>query len=267
MINLGVVYETDGFPGEAGRWARRANESATRNGDRTQLFWLESSELRYDVYGRGAWDEALDRLTAFLELIRPLGGHYLEPGIRAVRACVLAAFDEVDRAAEDIEESLRLLDARSDLQTIVPTSFECAHAALTLGDVEHARELVARVMPIVSKSPHRAPGISADNAITVVRTGYAEEFLTWHVKLAETGRSWASGLVYRGRTAEAADLYEHIGTDEEAAVARLLAAEQLLQRDRRAEADVQLHRALAFYRAAGATRIVRDAERLLAEAS
>jgi class 3 adenylate cyclase/tetratricopeptide (TPR) repeat protein len=266
MINLGVVYETDGFPGEAARWARRANDSATRNGDRTQLIWLESSELRYDVYGRGSWDEALERLTAFLELIRPLGGHYLEPGIRAVRACVLAAFDEVERAVEDIETSLRLLDDRSDLQTIVPTSFECAHAELTLGNLDHARELVARVVPIVSKSPHRAPGIAADNAVAVVRTGYADEFLTWHGNLAETGRSWASGLVYRGKTAAAADLYERIGTDEEAAATRLLAAEQLVGEGRRAEADVQLHKALAFYRAAGATRIVRDAERLLAEA-
>jgi tetratricopeptide (TPR) repeat protein len=266
MINLGVVYETDGYFGESERWHRRASESATRNGDRTQLIWLESAELRFGVYGHGAWEEGLERLGAFLELIRPLGGHYLEPGIRAVRACLLAAFDEADRAAEDIETSLQLLDERSDLQTIVPTNFECAHAELTLGNVEHARELVARVIPIVSKSPHRAPGISADNAVAVVRTGYADQFLGWHRNLAETGRSWAAELVYRGRAADAADLYERIGTDEEAAVTRLLAAEQLLQQGRRAEADVQLHSALAFYRGAGATRIVRDAERLLAEA-
>jgi class 3 adenylate cyclase/tetratricopeptide (TPR) repeat protein len=267
MINLGVVYETDGFPGEAGRWQRRAIESATRNGDRTQLIWLESSDLRSAVYGRGDWGEALERMSAFLELIRPLGGHYLEPGIRAVRACVLAAFDEVDRAVEDIETSLRLLGERSDLQTIVPTSFECALAALTLGNLDQARELVERIIPIVRTTPHRAPGISADNATTVVRTGYAGEFLTWHGNLAETGRSWAAGLVYRGRVADAADLYERIGTAEEAAVARLLAAEQLVEQGRRAEADAQLHRALAFYRAAGATRIVRDAEALLAAAS
>jgi class 3 adenylate cyclase len=43
--------------------------------------------------------------------------------------------------------------------------------------------------------------------------------------------------------------------------------EQLAASGRTAEADVQSRRALAFYRAVGATRIVREAEKLLAAAS
>ena len=78
---------------------------------------------------------------------------------------------------------------------------------------------------------------------------------------------WAAGLVYAGRTADAADLYGFIGSPEEEAVTRLLAAEQLIDAGRRAEGDAQLLQAIAFYRAAGATRIVRDAEMLLAAAS
>ena len=71
-------------------------------------------------------------------------------------------------------------------------------------------------------------------------------------------------LVYAGRTVEAAEVYARIAGPAEEAVVRLLAAQQLVDAGRRAEADVQLQRALAFYRAVGATRIVAEAEALLA---
>jgi hypothetical protein len=45
---------------------------------------------------------------------------------------------------------------------------------------------------------------------------------------------------------------------------RLRLAEVLVQQSRRAEADTQLQRALAFYRSVGATRYIRQAEALLA---
>ena len=45
---------------------------------------------------------------------------------------------------------------------------------------------------------------------------------------------------------------------------RLRAAEQFVAEGRRAEADVQLRPALAFYRGVGATRYVREGEALLA---
>jgi hypothetical protein len=45
---------------------------------------------------------------------------------------------------------------------------------------------------------------------------------------------------------------------------RLRAAEQLLAKARRVEADEQLRKALEFYRRVGATRFIRRAETLLA---
>ena len=45
---------------------------------------------------------------------------------------------------------------------------------------------------------------------------------------------------------------------------RLRSAEQLVHEGRRAEADEQLRRALAFYRSVGATRWIREGEALLA---
>ena len=76
----------------------------------------------------------------------------------------------------------------------------------------------------------------------------------------------AARLVFSSKFVEAAELYAHMSPEDEA-VARLAAAEQLADSGRRAEADAQLQRALAFYRAVGATRVVREAERLLSAAS
>ena len=48
---------------------------------------------------------------------------------------------------------------------------------------------------------------------------------------------------------------------------RLWAAEWLLEQGRRAEADAELERSLAFWRSVGATRYLRQGDALLAAAS
>ena len=67
-----------------------------------------------------------------------------------------------------------------------------------------------------------------------------------------------------GDLAAGADLLGEIGARTQEAFLRLRAAEQLVEEGRRAEADEQLNRALAFYRSVGATRYVREGEALLA---
>ena len=67
-----------------------------------------------------------------------------------------------------------------------------------------------------------------------------------------------------GDLSGAADLLGEIGAVAQEAFLRLKSAEQLVHAGRRAEADEELSRALAFYRAVGATRHVREGEALLA---
>jgi hypothetical protein len=62
----------------------------------------------------------------------------------------------------------------------------------------------------------------------------------------------------------AAEIYDEMGALSAAAFYHLRAAEGLVVEGRRAEADGQLHPALAFYRSVGATRYVREGEALLA---
>ena len=63
----------------------------------------------------------------------------------------------------------------------------------------------------------------------------------------------------RGNAVEAADAWARISPYDEA-VARIEAARVLTGHGRRSEADVQLQRGLAFFRAVGATRIIAQAE-------
>jgi hypothetical protein len=65
-----------------------------------------------------------------------------------------------------------------------------------------------------------------------------------------------------GDAVSAAQLLEPISIPD-AEWVRIRAAEQLLAGGRRAEADVQLRKALAFWRSVGGTRYIREAESLL----
>jgi hypothetical protein len=70
--------------------------------------------------------------------------------------------------------------------------------------------------------------------------------------------------VLDGEFERAADiLAEHAWRVDEAEL-RLRAAEALVAAGRRPEADVQLQKALGFYRSVGATRFIREGEALLA---
>ena len=81
-----------------------------------------------------------------------------------------------------------------------------------------------------------------------------------------TPRTIAGTLLLSGEVIEAADAYARIDPEEEAA-ARVFAARRLAADGRRDEAEAQLQRGLAFFRAVGASKIVRDAEGFLSAAS
>jgi hypothetical protein len=74
----------------------------------------------------------------------------------------------------------------------------------------------------------------------------------------------AAAAFAAGDLRRAADICAGMGAATEEARDRLWLAEALIEQNRRAEADVELQRALAFYRSVGATRYIREAEGLLA---
>jgi len=185
--------------------------------------------------------------------------------VRLTRAGILAARGD-ERAESDLEHALGQLDVTKDAQVQIPTLLGGARVSLLLGDRQRAAELLDRAAPIARAFAHRAPVIPAEIVATIVRVDRTAVWEDIFADAAPTRRIEALRLVLAGRTVEAAEMYARIGGPSEEAVVRLLAAQQLVDAGRRAEADVQLQRALAFYRAVGATRVVAEAEALFAAA-
>jgi class 3 adenylate cyclase/tetratricopeptide (TPR) repeat protein len=248
-------------------WLDRAAEACTRIGDRPGLIWLETGVTEVRYYLQGRWDEALVRIESLLATMQAVGGHYLAPQALLRRASILAARDETEGAARDLESALARVDDTSDLQYQMPILIEGVSVCLLLGDRERASSIAERAAVTASSAPRRgAPPLQADNAVALTRCGLGLRFLERFEESAPTPRIVAARLVFSGNSLEAAERYARISPEEEAVV-RLLAAEQFAAAGHTAEADVQSRRALAFYRAVGATRVVREAEKLLAAAS
>jgi len=191
----------------------------------------------------------------------------MEPTFRLQRAVMLAARGDETGARTDLEAALARVGDTADTQFQAPILADGAYVCLLLGDVSRATKLVAQLDDVRrALDPRYSPPFTADAVTLVAGCGYAETWLERFADSVVTPRLTAARLAWSGRAAEATDLYAAAAPQEEAA-ARLLAAEQLAGQGRPEEAAAQLERGLAFYRAVGAHRVVRDAQSLLAAAS
>jgi hypothetical protein len=93
--------------------------------------------------------------------------------------------------------------------------------------------------------------------------GIVEDVRTTLAAQPDTRYVMIARRIVDGDLLRAADELEETQSMPSAADARVHAARSLVAAGRRAEADEQLRRALDFYRSAGATRYVREAEQLL----
>src|SRR6266511_1363831 len=115
---------------------------------------------------------------------------------------------------------------------------------------------------------HDSMALGCRSLIRMAR-GDVEGSLTDRMRVALAavrGGTWrdAAEAVVVGDFESAARVLDEIGAAPHAALARLRAARALIDAGRRAEGDVQLQRALTFWRSVGATRYVREGEALLA---
>jgi hypothetical protein len=145
-------------------------------------------------------------------------------------------------------------------------SFE-VHEEFEAGDVEGTRavveELLSRDDPNVGwpYAPH------PHWLVVLAAVAGKEPVLELVRPMAPSPWRVASIATVEGDYAAAADIYGRRGIVEAEAFQRLRLAEQLIEGGNRAEADVQLRSALAFYRSVGATRYIQEAEALLRESA
>jgi class 3 adenylate cyclase/tetratricopeptide (TPR) repeat protein len=241
--------------------------AAERFGIGEPLKWL-AAELTWFPYFDGRWDEALQKLD---ELIAGFEADpfWMETPCRWLRGRIRLARGDQEGAVADAERAIEGARLGKDPQVLWPALAFGARALLAV-DARRADDLVSEVFSEWHALEHASSGSEsewlADFAVVLPQLDRQREFLDVVARAAMTPWRPAAEAYVSGDFLGAAEEYHQIGAGPHEAHARLRAAEALLREGRRAEADPELQRALAFWRTAGATAYVREGEALLAEA-
>jgi class 3 adenylate cyclase/tetratricopeptide (TPR) repeat protein len=218
--------------------------------------------LTFQLFELGEWDEGFPRADAFLAACDAGETHYLEAGVRRMRAEARLARDD---AAGVLAELPKIRDAAKragDPQALVPALATAARIALECGRVDDAKAYVRDVLAVPTRGFWYIT-----LAATAYELGYAAELEGRIGDPMSTTWTDAARADLRGDFASAAALYGDIGVRFTEALARMRAARQFAAEGRHAETAEQLEQALAFWRPVGATRYIRQAEGLLSGAS
>jgi class 3 adenylate cyclase/tetratricopeptide (TPR) repeat protein len=257
LFGLGDLAGCRRLHEEGMAWARRIGLGG-------HIRWL-AAELVLDKFLNGEWDDAHTEAEAFIADAER-SPHYMQSGCLLVRSAIRMARGDPEGALADstalVEHSRRVKDPQN------------LHPGLGF----HARSLV--------EAGRRAEAeVIAGELLELVGTPGGVGFAAWYIDLA-----FALAGLGRGRDLDgllrgvrepspwrdalaaladddyvaAADHLGGMGLRPEEAYARLRAAERLIAEGRRAEGEVELSRARAFYREVGATRYLREADALLA---
>jgi class 3 adenylate cyclase len=262
--NLASVLWTRGDLERSSSMRAEADSEASRFGQLLMRRWLRGSVVR-EHYARGFWLEAQARADEFLAEVEAGSPHYLAGDCYTVRALLRLGRDDVLGARSDAEQALERARLAKDPQMLYPTLAGTADVFGELGDSEHSAELIGELLAALLADPP-ARSLVAHTlhmlAWTLTRLGRGQEVFAVlpsdGVPWVRAARAFASGDLRRG-----ADVCRAMGARTEEARDRLWLAGSLTGLNRRAEAEVELHRALDFYESVGATRYIREAEALL----
>ena len=215
----------------------------------------------------GRWDEGLRSANAFIAACEAGDRHYLESSVRMNRAHVRLARDDIEGALEDTRVAVERAREAGDPQAVVPDFSSAVFIYTQAGVVDEARMIARELRPYVEVPHARTPSVV--EAAWVADVIDLEEPLRQLAVQASFRTRWCDVLLaLLDKDFETAgDLFEAAGVLDWEARARLWAAEALMSKGRRSEADEQLRRALDFFRSVGATRYIREGEALLAAAS
>jgi tetratricopeptide (TPR) repeat protein len=262
--NLSTLLEIDGQMPEAQQAIREASRVIRRSGSPSDVRWSELT-LDHLAFEEGDWDEALRRLDEHIAEIEAGAGHYHEGTLRFTRAEIRIGRDLADLAVGDMDRGLAASRRAGDPQSVIPALAITTFLRVARGELAEANaaldELLATRRALRASFPFRGPARVVDATIAL---GRGEEFLS----VAGAGRRtpWldAAERAVAGDWAGAAEGYAQMGARLDEALARLRAAQQLAAGSRADEARHMVEPAIAWYRRAGATRYLREADEVLA---
>jgi tetratricopeptide (TPR) repeat protein len=255
--------------GQLGRAAQLHHEAlaiAKDIGYEEPTRWL-STEIAIDHELAGEWAEAREMVDELIPgyAVSPF---WIEPQTRICRARMLIAEGDAAQASADVERALELTEAGGSFQSECDPLAFCARLHAELGELDTARRRTVEVVGLWAETR------SAYLDQWVLDAWYAAWRTDEEVRLdvaiaAMPPNPWAevASTMIRRDFAAAATCLDEMGAVSVAALARLWAAEWLVEHGRRAEANEYLDRSLAFWRSVGAPAYARRGESLLAAAS
>jgi class 3 adenylate cyclase/tetratricopeptide (TPR) repeat protein len=242
---------------EALRLADRYGDSSSARFIRGNLIWIE--------FMRGRWDTALEAADAFIAECEAGSPHTMEWMARSIRGSLFSGRGAHDQALADHTRALALSRETGDpLQTIMASSLIAA-TLCSRGELEPAASLLSELIPTVRE--YGAHGMLATVAPFAKTLGLAEE-LRAAVEGGANWTAWSRIVICQldDDFARAAELFAAMGNPTLEARQRLFAGERLIDLGMLAEGEVELRKALAFYRPVGATYYVDRAQAALARA-
>jgi class 3 adenylate cyclase/tetratricopeptide (TPR) repeat protein len=263
--NLASMLWTRGeLTAAAERW-QQAQLDGNQYGQTGIGRWMQgiNTTLFYDL---GRWDDALATAEAFIAEVEGGAPHYLSSQAYLVRGLIRLARGETAAVGSDAEKAVELAQRAKDPQILYQTLAAAARLHHELGDDRAAFALIDEFMAAIAAGEGLGFSISWTHVLawTAAEAARGAELAAALSRGYESPWAHAAIAYARGEPAEAADLCAEMGAVTQEAYARLAAARMLVDAGRRAEADVQLGRALAFYRGVGARRYVLEGETLLA---
>jgi hypothetical protein len=263
--NLAAQCWARGRVGEATELWRESAKEAGQYGQQRFARWDEGVLVGAE-YGRGLWDEALVRADAFLAEVEAGSPHYLAAQCYTTRAGIRLARGEIEGRIEEADRALALAERAKDPQILYGTLADAAHVLHDAGETERAVALAWEYLDALEAGQRIGFSVSAAHVAswTLAAAGRGDQIAAALEQLQIFPWARAGAAFGRGDPVTAADICAAIGAVTQEAYARLAAARLLVEQGKRAEADEQLHRALAFYRSVGATLYVRQGESLLA---
>jgi class 3 adenylate cyclase len=262
--NLAAVTAMAGYVRRAKVLHAQAVEVSERYGNMLVLRHLRGMDAAMEYYA-GAWDECVRVADAFIAECEAGSPHYMEPNARGFRALVRLARGDAQGARDDAQTAATRAVEGKDPQTLVPALVRAALVQVELGDLVGGAALADEAIATAGWDVLTVGGFASHLAwiAQVLQRSPALRELFDRLP-QETPRIKAARAVLDGDFIGAAVLFAELGSVPEEAYARLRAAECFVIEARRAEADEQLAKALAFYRSVGATRYIVEGEALLA---
>jgi class 3 adenylate cyclase len=263
--NLGAINLVFGRLERAQTGVLESHRLAMHYGHHGFARWASGGPLLGEPLQRGRWDEVVAGADSFLADVG--GARYQSASAYCFRGLVRLGRADPEGAASDAERAVESARPAKDPQLWLSTLAVASQIFFSIGAERRAIELHDEALEEYRSLPQIGFAVvwTHASAWTAWSLGRGDEFLD-AVSDEPSDTPWlrAARAISVGDFRGAAEIFGGIGGFSFEAFYRLRAAEQLVEEGRRAEADQQLHRALAFYRSVGATRYILEGEALLA---